>query len=262
MLRLPHSVRFLPNVTSAQTRWPFVILLMALLVQGVGCSSVTDSDDNTPDYSHSYYFNEEPNGWTTLFSNYGVGREDDFELESGYRSLPEPLDTDKSGFYLSGMNHSDDLNMFLKHQVDGLEPEGSYRIAFKVTFATDAPSGCFGVGGPPGEGVTVHAAASSTEPSSTIVDDRWEQGYYRLNFAEDYEGEAHSWYQETKIGDVANSRDCEEGRKYELKTVTGEQASVTADENGNLWLLVGTRSGFEATTSLYYTEVKVLIAER
>ena len=252
------AFRFLPNIISAKTTVPFVIFLMALLVQSVGCSSITGSDDNTPDYTHAYNFNEEPNDWTTMFSNYGVGREDDFELKSGYRSLPEPLDTDRTSLYLSGKNLSDDLNMFLKHQVDGLEPETAYQLTFEVTFATNAPSGCAGVGGPPGEGVTVHTAASNAEPAR-VVDNSREQGFYRLNLDENYDGPAQSWYRATEIGDVANSRDCEEGRQYELKTVTSGPQSVTTDANGNLWLLVGTRSGFEATTSLYYTEVKVAI---
>lgn len=238
-----------------------VIILFPMLIQIIGCSAITGSDSRNPEFTHEYNFNEKPNGWSALFSNYWVGREDDFELESGYRSLPKPLDMDRSGFYLSGMNLSDDLNMFLKHRIDGLETETAYRVEFEVTFATDAPSGCTGVGGAPGEGVTLHASASSTEPDR-VIDNSLEQDYYRLNWEENYEGEAHSWYQETKIGDVANTRECEEERRYELKTVTGEQQLVMTDGNGNLWLLVGTRSGFEAATSLYYTEVKASIRKR
>jgi len=258
MIRPDLDFRFLANFILGNTKLLLVIFLVALSVQIVGCSAITGSDDDTPDYTHSYNFNEEPKGWKAMFSNYGVGREDFFELESGYRSLPEPLNTNRTGFYLTGFNHSDDLNMLLKHRVDSLEPNKTYDVLFAVTFATDAPSGCFGAGGPPGEAVWVHTDASSIEPDR-IVDDKLEQDYYRLSFAENYEGDAISWYHETKIGDVANSRDCEEEREYEKKTVTGGERSVTADEDGVIWLLVGTRSGFEGATSLYYTEVKVRI---
>jgi hypothetical protein len=34
-----------------------------------------------------------------------------------------------------------------------------------------------------------------------------------------------------------------------------ETVDVTADSNGRVWLLVGSDSGFESITSLYYTQV-------
>ncbi len=229
-------------------------ILFVLPIVVAGCSLFTDSDN--PDASYEYQFEEQPDGWTPLFSNYGVDREDEFELESGYRSLPEPLDTDNVGYYLSGKNLSDDLNMLLKHRIDGLAPETTYRIIFEISFATEAPSGCAGVGGAPGESVTVHADASPVEPTR-IVDDSRDQGFYRLGLAKNYDGSAQSWYRATEIGDVANSRNCEEEWQYEKKTLTGGGQMVKTDANGEIWLLIGTRSGFEATTSLYYTEVKV-----
>lgn len=234
------------------------LFLTLLSFQNIGCDSLTGSD--APDHSYEYRFDEEPGDWSALFSNYGVGREDDFELKSGYRPLPAPLDTTKTGFYLSGTNISDDLNMFLKHRISGLKPETTYELAFEVSFATAAPSGCVGAGGPPGEAVTVHVDASGTEPGR-IVDDSRDGGFYRLNLAEEYEGEAQSWYQATEIGNVANSRECEEGWQYEIKTLSSGTRTATTDAEGGLWLLVGTRSGFEATTSLYYTEVEVDVRE-
>ncbi|SHG03077.1 hypothetical protein SAMN05443144_11753 [Fodinibius roseus] len=234
------------------------IFLILLSFQHIGCDSFTGSDD--PEQSYEYQFDEEPGDWSALFSNYGVGREDDFELESGYRPLPAPLDSTETGFYLSGKNISDDLNMFLKHRISGLQPETTYELAFDVSFATAAPSGCVGAGGPPGEAVTVHVDASGIEPGR-IVDDSRDEGFYRLNLAEEYEGEAQSWYRATEIGDVANSRECEEGWQYEIKTLSGGNRTATTDAEGGLWLLVGTRSGFEATTSLYYTEVEVDVRE-
>jgi hypothetical protein len=253
-----HSQNFFSVRPSSSLLLPFILLIL-LSFHNIGCDSLTGSD--APDQTYEYQFDEEPGDWSALFSNYGVGREDDFELESGYRSLPEPLDTDQTGFYLSGTNLSDDLNMFLKHRITGLQPETTYKVSFEVSIATDAPSGCVGAGGPPGEAVTVHTDASGLEPGR-IVDDSREGGFYRLNLAEEYEGDAQSWYRATEIGDVANSRECEEGWQYEMKTLSGGNRTATTDAEGGLWLLVGTRSGFEATTSLYYTGVKVNVWEQ
>ncbi|MNL52328.1 hypothetical protein D3C87_1754910 [compost metagenome] len=59
------------------------------------------------------------------------------------------------------------------------------------------------------------------------------------------------------IGDIGNGTD---KVGYKLLTKTGEFKGKT-DANGNLWLIFGTDSGFEATTTLYYTSVKVKLTE-
>lgn len=37
---------------------------------------------------------------------------------------------------------------------------------------------------------------------------------------------------------------------------------VTADENGRLWVFIGTDSGFEGKTMLYFNNVQVLLEAR
>ena len=232
----------------------FLILSLTLLF--VACNV---SDDTTVKAEKfTFQFSEEPEGWTPVFSNYGVGREDEFKLRSGYRSLPAPLDTTESAFYLSGDNLSDDLNMMLKYQVSGLAPSATYIVAFEVTFATEAPSNCGGVGGAPGEAVTVHAATSPREPER-LIDESTSMPYYRLNFVIDYEGQ-QNWYKISQLGDISNSRQCNENRQFELKHLESDldHWTVETDSEGRAWIYFGTRSGFEATTSLYYTEIQAL----
>lgn len=243
---------FAQHLLNRMISFSAVILVSGFLLSG--CSSNFGTDGEISFYE--YNFDKQPDSWSALFSNYNVGEEDRFELESGYRSLPAPLDTSRTGFLLSGRNLSDDLNMYLKHQITDLEPEQTYELTFEVSFATDAPSGCAGVGGPPGEGVSVHVDAKSTEPER-VVEQQPNRSYYRLNWAEEYDGDGQNWYRATEIGDVANSRNCEEGREYEIKQVSSGPREVTTDTEGRLWLLIGTRSGFEATTALFYTDILV-----
>jgi hypothetical protein len=59
------------------------------------------------------------------------------------------------------------------------------------------------------------------------------------------------------LGEIANSQPCD-GREpqWELKQLSRmETVDVTADSDGRIWLLVGSDSGFESITSLYYTRV-------
>ena len=59
------------------------------------------------------------------------------------------------------------------------------------------------------------------------------------------------------VGDVANSIPCGNPPQWELKQLSSGSGAVeaTTDGSGSLWLFVGTDSGFEATTSVYYTWV-------
>ena len=63
--------------------------------------------------------------------------------------------------FISGVNRSDDLFMFYKGQVGGLQGGTTYQVSFQVEFATIAPSGCIGVGGAPGENVYIKAGATT-----------------------------------------------------------------------------------------------------
>jgi hypothetical protein len=163
-----------------------------------------------------------------------------------------PLDTSQRALYISGNNHSDDLFMFWKGQIVGLAPNTSYRVRFEVEFATNAPAGCVGVGGSPGESVTVKAGASTVEPEAVDVG-----GFLQMNI--DKGNQANGGENALVLGDVASSQICGQGQpRWELKNLASgaETIAVTADGDGRVWLLIGTDSGFEATTSLYYTRVQ------
>jgi hypothetical protein len=158
-----------------------------------------------------------------------------------------------SALFCSGNNHSDDLFMFWKGKIGGLEPNRTYRVRFTVEIATSAPRGCVGIGGAPGEGVTVKAGSSSIEPEAVAV-----SGTYRMNVdkGEQSSGGADA----AAIGDIANSQLCGEEPRWEIKELSGERAIETvADKEGTLWLYVGTDSGFEGTTSLYFTRIRALL---
>ena len=138
--------------------------------------------------------------------------------------------------------------MYYKGRVAGLDANRRYSVRFEVEIATRVPNGCFGVGGAPGEGVTVKAGASDVEPESVVEGFDW-----RMNV--DKGNQTNGGENALAIGDVANSIPCGETPQWELKQLSSEMESisVTTDGSGNVWLFVGTDSGFEATTSVYHT---------
>lgn len=113
---------------------------------------------------------------------------------------------------------------------------------------TDAPSGCVGVGGAPGESVWLIAAVSAAEPLTIF-----NGSDYRLNIERG--NQSVSGRDGVVLGTLANSvPNCGE-RRWESKTVatpTPSPLSVRADERGEAWFLVGFDSGFESFSRLYY----------
>jgi hypothetical protein len=201
-----------------------------------------------------YDFSTETHGWVGDFVDLPTDWDDIYELEFDHRPLPSYLG-DRKALYISGSNRSDDLFMFLKKQVTGLKPNAEYRVEFTLRFATQAASGCVGIGGAPGEAVYVKAGAAPEEPVPVI-----ENGWYRLNL--DKCNQSGSGEHGIVLGDVANTLDDCHGDTYELKTLQGpsDGSFITrTDANGSLWIFAGTDSGFEGKTSLYYTYIKATL---
>ena len=62
------------------------------------------------------------------------------------------------------------------------------------------------------------------------------------------------------LGDVAHAE--VENREYRIKTLDGLglPVSVDADDEGRVWLVVGSDSGSEGLTALYYTRISYTLA--
>ena len=162
------------------------------------CScSLSDDDKGISVFSVSYDFSQSEEGWKADFVDLPVNAEDSsfYELKYNYTNLPPNLGTQKA-IMLSGNNHSDDLFMFIKGKVTGLNPNTSYTLVFEVELASNAPKGSVGAGGAPGESVYLKAGASEIEPVKNVQGDR-----YVLNIDKGNQSEAGS--NATVLGDIA-----------------------------------------------------------
>lgn len=224
-----------------------------LLAAALGCDGGGPTDEAGGGQALTYDFRSDAQGWVADFADYPRGEEDFYELDSGTRALPAPLDPKRKAVYLAGNNHSDDLFMFLKRKVTGLAPRRSYRVGFQVEIATSAGTGCLGVGGSPGEGVYVKGGASAQEPTRTLDS----AGWYRL--VVDKGNQAEGGRDAVTLGTIAGTSASCDGKSYELKTLRsdGKGVEVTTDADGALWLLVGFDSAFEGATRVYVTGIGV-----
>lgn len=226
-----------------------LILILALPFLCLSCDNT--GDNPAPNLEMFDQFDGSKRGWTANFADYPVERDSDWKLEEGIANLPEPLDTKRKAYRISGINHSDDLFMYFTKQLSGLKPNTQYVVSFTLEFATDAPShGWAGVGGAPN--ISLGVGAVGVEPKR-IIDDR---NYYRLNIGK--MNQVNDGTDMKVIGDTGNGTD---KKGYALVKRSGDFTGRT-DADGNLWLIFGTDSGFEAATTLYYTYVDVKLAEQ
>lgn len=195
----------------------------------------------------NYDFSTSDHEWIPAFADYPVGAEEFYELKAEYR--PRPLNLGGAdAWFISGNNHSDDLFMFLKKEVTGLLPNTPYQVEVDVEFASSIPTGLVGVGGSPGDSVYVKAGVSAEEPIPVASDD-----FYLLNI--DKGNQSNGGENASVLGTIAK-QDSTLPVGFELiSQMTPSPISALSNDDGSLWLMVGTDSAFEATTSLYYTQV-------
>ena len=218
------------------------------LVASTGCREKT--------ISVAYDFAAGAEGWTHGFADLPEKHGERFELVGEIRERPKELGAG-SAYYLQGHNRSDDLFMFLKRRLgpdEGLRAGQTYRVTYRLIVGSNAPANCVGIGGPPGEAVTLKAGAAPVEPNAVLDGDTLRMN---VNKGEQSGGGLAA----SVIGPIANGLPCGEAGEpvpyVQLEREHQHSYEVQASESGDLWLLIGTDSGFEGATGLYFLSVEV-----
>jgi hypothetical protein len=228
-------------------------LIISIVLAGMfGCEPSSD-ESGIMVFSYSFDFSKNQDSWSVDFTDFPVGEDSVYALNFAYTDRPANLGANQKSMMLSGNNHSDDLFMFMKRKITNLSPNTDYTLVFDVELASNAPKGAVGIGGAPGESVFLKAGASGTEPKKVIEDNQ-----YTLNI--DKGNQSTAGEMAVVLGDIAVPNDT---KQYTLITRNNAgNAPFTARSNskGEMWLIVGTDSGFEGTTTVYYTKVGVVFS--
>jgi hypothetical protein len=198
--------------------------------------------------------------WKGDFTDYPVNEEKFYELAWGWENLPTPVASKsgpllKKGLFLSGNNHSDDLFMFVKRKIEGLKPNTLYGLDFSLLIESAAAAGSVGIGGSPGESVYIKVGGSTEEPRKVAID-----GFYHLSV--DKGDQAQSGQNALVIGNLANERVDPNAPTYHPKELRSETLlPVKSDEKGELWVFLGTDSGFEGSTKFYIAQISLQLEE-
>lgn len=196
-------------------------------------------------------------GWDAAFADYSP-ESGGMDLAAAIRQLPTELGISGTGFFISGNNHSDDLFMFIVKKLtaaDGLRPNQPYQLSFRATLASQAGSGCGGIGGSPGDSVYLKAGAAGEKPAVFLDSGN----HYRVSF--DKGNQSTGGVAATVIGTIANGSPlCGSDAPFVTITRSGvHRSTVTSNRFAELWLVVGTDSGFEGITSLYYESIEAVL---
>lgn len=231
-----------------------VILLSVFLFIVAGIFSCNNSDE-TDELVFNFQFNDSKEGFEAAFADYPVNDDDRINSEFVLADLPSPIDQPNTkSLKISGTNISDDLFMFVYKKIEGLQPNTQYQLIFNIELASKYPESAPGVGGSPGASVFLKIGAVNFQPEIVQGD----LGYVAnvVNF--DKGNQSTGGEDMIVIGNIGIPGDDFEYQLIERNNESNPFA-VKSSAEGHLWILVGTDSGFEATTTLFYNQITLRI---
>jgi hypothetical protein len=200
-----------------------------------------------------YKFVEGTFGFEPIFSDYSyneAGNYDIYEMKSDYKQIPV-LGNESMGLYIASHNRSDDVFMGYVKKMSGLTPKKEYTFDIQFLLATDVESNGFGIGGSPSSSVYSKSGVSTIRPESVL--DK-ETNMYRMNI--DIGIQSQDGKDMQVIGSIGKQDSSIIGFEYKPMQAT---ATAISDENGCVYLIIGTDSGFEGFTKYYIDNVEISI---
>jgi hypothetical protein len=211
----------------------------------------------------TFEFSSGSGGMLAGFSDYGVAV-GGLNAVAEVRPLPRGLTVphaSRNAYYLAGVNRSDDLFMFLKAvlmQEDGIVPGQAYTLSFDIRFASNSTD-CVGQGGSPME-VWLKAGGTPLEPITTLAPPEYGSRYLTIDVDKGYQIEGGKDL--GSLGSIWNGIPCPESLVGEWvllrRTYTHPYPIIASPaDGGQLWVILGTESGFESLTEVYYHRIGV-----
>ncbi|SKB53799.1 hypothetical protein [Dyadobacter psychrophilus] len=227
------------------------ILFSALSLAGL-MSACNDDDSLNPVFISDSAFETGTDEWVAEFAEYST-ETDSLTLRMLARRsrLPTGLDTSKYAYMVEASNGSDDMFMYLKKKLTGLNANQTYNISFEVTIATHYPEGGIGAGGAPGGSMFLKTGASGIQPARKLVNKIYE-------FNLDKGAQSEEGVDAVIIGDATNGTS--ESTYKLVRKASTKPFVAKANEKGEIWLFVGVDSGYEGINTVYYDRIKALIS--
>lgn len=178
---------------------------------------------------------------------------DDF-YEYSHLIVDSPVEGNRRALEITGNNHSDDMFMGFYRKITGLEPNTEYIFKLNADIGTNVSGGMVGIGGSPGSSVYVKAGFVTEEPETQVMDD----GHIRLANVD--KGNQSQSGSDMKVLSNIEKDSGDSSSDYEYKNIYG-YFFVKTDAEGSIYFVMGTDSGFEGLTKLYYDNMQLTIRQ-
>lgn len=240
------------------------ICIVAILLYLVTLSGCAQSSQPAPDkdmkndpssLSFDYDFEENMHGWTSGFSGISehyLSKGYDMNFTHGDYTY---MDTTNKGIYLAGNNLESDLFMYTMKKFgkpDGLSPLTAYAVHLRFDAISTMPTH---IDDDPEKQIYVKAGVVNVlpEPELTVENN---ENFYRVNLDK---GEPSADGNDlSTLGSVAIGSSHEQiyGQKAFEKTFY-----VSTNNLGELWVVIGTDTSREGSSSIYIDNVQVSITK-
>jgi len=208
-----------------------------------------------PTLSKRFSFGNGSAGMLPCFTDYPL-QTPELEFLAEVRQLPWTVRAPgrtRNAYYIQGDNRADNLFMFLKAVLtpaDGIEASQAYLLSFDIWLASDA-NNCPGTLGSRDD-VHLKAGGSTLEPVPALQPDN----YVLINV--DKGDQASGGQNLGLVGSIWNGLDCPIEQWVMLHKTYSHPVPIRASKDiGELWIAVGTDSGFEGLTGVYYYSIEV-----
>ena len=217
------------------------------LTLSAGSGRIELSNLFTP-VSFRFDFEAEKESFIPVFADYhdDGSNFESYTMKSSYGEIPG---LGSKGLYIASTNRSDDIFMGYFKCISGLERSREYNVSLSFSLATNVAPGQMGVGGAPGESVFVKAGTCESSPNV----ERDSLGAFRFTNV-DIGKQSQGGLNLSVVGDMAKPEDAPEG--FVFKEFSVKCRAVT-NSLGELYIMIGTDSGFEGFTEYYLDNISV-----
>ncbi|MGE3802336.1 MAG: T9SS type A sorting domain-containing protein [Candidatus Kapaibacterium sp.] len=217
----------------------YLRLLFPLLLFGISSTLTGQTFEYSLDQSYE--------GWIPDFADYSIG-DIDYELAHELtRGIA--VEGEERGILLSGVNYSDDLFLFVKRKITGLQPNRRYSILFQIGLVT--PEGITTIGG---SDLTLKCGATRVEPMKIRTKREGSSDYYLMNI--DKGNQTAPGSDMDTLGQVRHPFE-DYNNHLIVKENTTHLFEMTTDENGEVWCIVGAESAFESNVAMFITSIGI-----
>lgn len=197
-----------------------------------------------------YQFETGDSGFLPIFSDYHDDNNnyESYEMKAEHKKNPV-IGDESFSLYIASQNRSDDMFMGYVKNIVGLKPNTEYNFDIIFELATNVESGLFGIGGSPGEAVTIKCGIVNIKPENKKDD----IGVFRLNI--NYGSQSLEGNDMQVLGNMSKPEESTikgfEFKQFETSIKT------TTNDNGSVYLIIATDSGFEGLTEYYIDNVTI-----